>query len=249
MEREVHSGRMVTSDHTGSLAGIHILSSLSSRELALLAVECEWRTVSPNEIILNQAQDGDLDGVVFVVEGSVRLARSMGSAGRIAYTDVNVGGQFGEMAAFGVTETGLTAVAREKGLIATLSETRFLELISREESVSRALLCQYARLLRAKETGAPLPGAADGVSEGTGAQRVYKELLALAEPQRDEAGGENLRIDRLPRHRALAARVDTTEEVVARAIAELVRAGVAKRDYPGLIVADEAALRAMCEQA
>lgn len=246
MEQGVQAGRDVAPDHTRSLAGIHILSSLHQRELALLAVECEWRPVSRNDIIANLAQGG---GVVFVVEGSVRLARNMGSAGRIAYTDIGTGGQFGEMAAFGVTETDLTAVAREDGLIATLPESRFLELLSREESVSRALLCQYARLLRERETGIPPSDAGNRQGEGTGAQRVYRELLALAEPHRNEEGGECLRIDRLPRHRALAARVDTTEEVVARAIAELVRRGIASRDYPGLVITDETAFRALCETA
>ncbi|GMV61902.1 MAG: hypothetical protein AMXMBFR74_10710 [Parvibaculum sp.] len=249
MEQGVQAGQEIAPDHTRSLAGIQILSSLHQRELALLAVECEWRPVSRNDIILNLAQGGGLDGVVFVVEGSVRLARSMGSAGRIAYTDVDAGGQFGEMAAFGVTETDLTAVAREDGLIATLPESRFLELLSREESVSRALLCQYARLLRERETGAPPSDAGNRQDEGTGAQRVYRELLSLAEPHRDPEGGECLRIDRLPRHRALAARVDTTEETVARAIAELVRRGIASRDYPGLVVTDEAAFRSLCETA
>lgn len=251
MKREAQDGQNVTSSHTGShtgsLAGIHILSSLTPRELALLAVECRWRSLSRNEIILNQAQGDELDGVIFVVEGSVRLARSLGSAGRIAYTDIDAGGQFGEMAVFGVSETDLMAVARDDGLIAVLSESRFLELLSREESVSRALLCQYARLLRAREASSSLPDREGQVGEGTGVQRIYRELLALAEPRRDATGVECLRIDRLPRHRILAARVDTTEEVVARAIAELVRSGVAARDYPGLVVTDEAAFRALCE--
>jgi CRP-like cAMP-binding protein len=249
MEQRVKTGRDIAPDCTRSLAGIRILSSLSARELALLAVECEWRAISCNDIILNLAQGGGMNGVTFVVEGSVRLARSIGGAGRIAYTDIGTGGQFGEMAVFGVTETDLTALAREDGLIATLSENRFLELLSREESVSRALLCQYARLLRERETGARPADPGDRHGEGTGAQRVYRELLALAEPHRDPDGGECLRIDRLPRHRALAARVDTTEEAVARAIAELVRRGIASRDYPGLVVTDEAALRALCETA
>lgn len=249
MEQGVQSGRNIEPDRARSLAGIRILSSLNQRELALLAVECEWRPVSRNDIILNLAQGGGMTGVVFVVEGVVRLARSMGSAGRIAYTDTGAGGQFGEMAAFGIAETDLTAVAREDGLIAILSESRFLELLSREESVSRALLCQYARLLREKEVGAPPADPGNRPSEGTGAQRVYRELLGLAEPNRGPDGGECLRIDRLPRHRALAARVDTTEEVVARAIAELVRKGIASRDYPGLVVIDEASFRELCETA
>ncbi|MFN4353594.1 Crp/Fnr family transcriptional regulator [Parvibaculum sp.] len=246
MARNMVQGRNEASGQAQTLAGIAILSALPPRELALLAAECDWRGVERGEILLNLDQGGELDGVTFVVAGSVRLARGSGAAGRIFYTDVNAGGQFGEMALFGVAEEGLSAVAREDGLVATLSSDRFIELLSREESVSRALLCQYARLLRAREVAVT---AESGATEGTGAQRLYGELLALAEPHRNGEGQDCLRIARLPRHRELAARVDTTEETVARAIAELVRDGIALRDYPGLVVADEARLRALCEPA
>ena len=241
------NGRSMSADHARTLSGIGILAGLPQRELSLLAVECAWRKVDAGEILLNIGQGDTLDGVTFVVRGGVRLARNLGDGGRIAYTDVSEGGHYGEMGAFGVAETDLTVVAREEGLVATLAEARFLDLLSREESVSRSLLCQYARLLRAKETSDF--GTARPVPEGTGAQRVYGELLALAEPHEDEEGRERLRIARLPRHRELAARVDTTEEVVARAIADLVREGIAVRDYPGLIVADRSALLALCAPA
>lgn len=248
MTRDAGSARNGTADHARTLAGIGILATLPQRELSLLAVECAWRMVSPGEILLNIGQGDTLDGVTFVVRGGVRLARSLGDGGRIVYTDVNAGGQFGEMSAFGIAESDLTVVAREEGLVATLAEDRFLELLSREESVSRSLLCQYARLLRANEASATA-GSGRAPLEGTGAQRVYGELLALAEPHKDEEGRECLRIARLPRHRELAARVDTTEEVVARAIADLVRDGIAVRDYPGLIVGDRSALLSLCELA
>ncbi|ABS61852.1 cyclic nucleotide-binding protein [Parvibaculum lavamentivorans DS-1] len=242
------SDRTRAADDAQTLAGITVLAALPPRELALLAVECEWRKVSQNEIVLNLAQGDKLEGVSFVVRGGVRLARSLGPAGRIAYIDVDAGGQFGEMAVFGVGEVDLTVIAREDGLIAQMPEARFVELLSREESVSRALLCQYARLLRAADTGARAdnyPGRS--AAEGTGAQRVYAELLALAEPQRDAGGEDCLFIARLPRHRELASRVDTTEEVVARAIAELVRLGIATRAYPGLRIGDQAAFKTLCE--
>ena len=241
------SGRNRARDNAHTLAGIAVLGALPPRELALLAAECDWRKISSNEIVLNLAQGDTMDGVVFVVSGGVRLARSVGIAGRIAYVDVDAGGQFGEMAVFGVAETDLTVVARDDGLIAIMPENRFVELLSREESVSRALLCQYARLLRAGEAGTLPHGASTRDGEGTGAQRVYGELLALAEPHRTAGGEDCLLIARLPRHRELAARVDTTEEVVARAIAEIVRGGIATRAYPGLVVSDEAALRGLCE--
>ncbi|MBX3445912.1 MAG: Crp/Fnr family transcriptional regulator [Parvibaculaceae bacterium] len=245
MAQDAVQGRDITG-RAHTLAGIGILASLAPRELALLAAECEWHSFARGDILLNLDSGDRLDGVTFVVAGSLRLARSLGGAGRIFYTDVNEGGQFGEMAVFGVEEDGLSVVAREDGLAATLPDESFIGLLSREESVSRALLCQYARLLRAKESSVP---AQSGATEGTGAQRLYGELLALAEPWRNDEGRDCLRIARLPRHRELAARVDTTEEVVARAIAELVREGIALRDYPGLIVADEARLRDLCASA
>ena len=246
MPHNVVQGRDASAGQAQTLAGITILSALLPRELALLAAECEWRSVERGEILFNIDQGGDFDGVTFVVAGSVRLARGIGAAGRIFYTDVNAGGQFGEMAAFGVAEEGISAVAREDGMVATLSGKRFVELLSREESVSRALLCQYARLLRGQESaGSSSALDSEAALDGTGAQRLYMELLALAEPHAGKDGGEILLIARLPRHRVLADRISTTEEAVARAIAGLVRSGVAERDYPGLVIKDEAALRGL----
>jgi hypothetical protein len=138
-------------------------------------------------------------------------------------------------------------MAREDGVLAIMPEPVFVELLGREESVSRALLCQYAALLRLREAAA---GAASEEMPGaTGTQRVYGELLALGEPRM--ASGDikpGLFISRLPRHRELADRLSTTEEVVAGAIAELVRLGLAEREYPGLLVSDEMALRRLCER-
>jgi CRP-like cAMP-binding protein len=230
------------------LRGIRILSDLAPRELALLASECRWSRFARGDVIVSAGQGANAGEVHFVVRGSVRLARPTGPNGRIAYTDIEAGGQFGEMSLFGVADADLTAIAREDGVLAIMPETSFVELLGREESVSRALLCQYAALLRLREAAA---GAAfEDMPGATGTQRVYGELLALGEPRAaaaDTPGG--LFIARLPRHRELADRLSTTEEVVAGAIAELVRLGIAVREYPGLLVGDEAALRGLCERA
>lgn len=232
-------------ENTRSLRGIRILADVEPRELALLSAECDWRSYARNDIIFSAGQGGTRGDVVFVVSGVVRLARPTGAAGRISYVDVFAGGQFGETGILGLDDGDLTAIAREDTLIALLPEGRFSELLSRQESVSRALLFQYAKMLRSREAAT---GAASEAQPGaTGAQRVYAELLALAEPraQGDARGG--LIVPRLPRHRELADRLSTTEEVVAGAIAELVRLEIAERDYPGLWVKNEAALRRICE--
>ena len=224
-----------------SLARIAILSGLSRKELALLATECEWREMVREEIVLSNSSSGGFDGVAFVVSGAVRLARPNGLTGQVDYMDVTAGGQFGEMAVFGIPDPDLTVIAKENGWLAILPQSLFADLLSREESVSRALLTQYAyRLTNGSDDGAendPLAGALSG------AQRVYGELISLAEPRAGRGGDAGgLFIARLPRHRELANRLSTTEEVVARAIAELVRNGVAVREYPGLLIRNEHAL-------
>ncbi len=229
-----------------TLRGIRVFQDIGPRELALLAAECTWRRYARNDVILSTGQGGTRGDVHFVVSGAVRLARPTGPSGRISYTDIEAGGQFGETAIFGVDDVDLTAIARDETLLAIMPEERFIDLLSREESVSRTLLCQYAQLLRAREaTGS---AASEGRPGLTGAQRVYAELLALAEPRATEVDGQDeCFVSRLPRHRELADRLSTTEEIVASAIAELVRLGLAERDYPGLAIKDEAAVRRLCD--
>ena len=229
-----------------SLARIAILSDLPRKELALLATECEWREMAREEIVVSSSMGGALDGVAFVVSGGVRLARPNGFTGQVDYLDIAAGGQFGEMAVFGLPDSELTVIAKEDGLLAILPQQRFSELLAREESVSRALLVQYAHRLRSgRELGLEKSSLPCDLS---GEQRVYGELISLAEPRAGHHGGPGgLFVARLPRHRELASRLSTTEEVVARAIAELVRSGVAVREYPGLFIRDEQRLRHLYE--
>lgn len=246
MRQDAFSGSSPAMDATQSLKGIHILSTLMPRELALLAAECEWRRYERDDIIFSAGQGAALGGVMFVVSGTVRLARITGASGRVAFLDVEAGGQFGEMSVFGVSESDLSAIARNSCQIAVMPEERFTELLAREESVSRLLLCQYAKLLRQGIEAVATP--ATPLNEGaTGAQRVYVELLSLAEPQpgADGTAEESLFVPRLPRHRELAQRLTTTEEVVAGAIADLVKRGIAERQYPGLMIKNAAALQAL----
>lgn len=229
-------------DMVGGLRDIRILTDLSPKELALLAAECSWRKFARGDIIVSAEQGASDREVWFVVQGGVRLARSTSADGRIAYSDIEAGGQFGEMSFFGVEDSGLTVIAREDCVLAVMPEAVFVELLGREESVSRALLTQYAKLLRQRDAASA--AASTTLPGTTGTQRIYGELLALGEPRLANTGAKpGLFIARLPRHRELADRLSTTEEVVAGAIADLIRLGIAEREYPGLLIADEEAMR------
>jgi CRP-like cAMP-binding protein len=233
-------------ESAASLRDIRILADLAPKELALLASECAWRSFSRGDIIVSAGAGSAERDVWLVVKGGVRLARSTGADGRIAYSDISAGGQFGEMALFGASDEEVTAMAREDCALAVMPEAVFLQLLGREESVSRALLCQYANLLRQRDAASA--AVSDNIPGATGSQRVFGELLALGEP-RPAAGRSRggLFIARMPRHRELADRLSTTEEVVAGAIAELVRLDIAVREYPGLLIIDEMALRSLCK--
>lgn len=229
-------------DMPGGLRDIRILANLPPKELALLAAECSWRKFARGDIVVSAEQSGGDREVWFVVRGVVRLARSTSADGRIAYSDIETGGQFGEMSLFGVEDSGLTVIAREDCVLAVMPEAVFVELLGREESVSRALLTQYAKLLRQRDAASA--AASTTLPGTTGTQRIYGELLALGEPRLANTGAKpGLFIARLPRHRELADRLSTTEEVVAGAIADLIRLGIAEREYPGLLITDEEAMR------
>jgi len=231
-------------DMAGGLRDIGIFSDLPPKELALLAAECAWHKFARGDIIVSAEQGASDREVWFVVRGGVRLARSTSVDGRIAYSDIEVGGQFGEMTFFGVDDSGLTVIAREDSVLAAMPEHVFVDVLGREESVSRALLTQYARLLRQRDAASV--AASTTVPGTTATQRIYGELLALGEPRLPNAGAKpGLLIARLPRHRELADRLSTTEEVVASAIADLIRLGIAEREYPGLLITDEEAMRSL----
>ncbi len=241
-ERRDNSGQ----DVTGGLRDVRIFANLAPKELALLASECTWCKFNRGDIVVSPGS-GDNE-VWLVIRGAVRLARSTGPDGRIVYSDIDAGGQFGEMSFFGVDDADLTAIAQEDSVLAAMPESVFVELLSREESVSRALLCQYASLLRHRDAASVAASVA--VPGATGTQRIYAELLALAEPRMGQGDSKaGLFIARMPRHRELADRLATTEEVVAGAVAELVRLGIAEREYPGLLISDEGALRSLCKSA
>jgi len=64
-------------------------------------------------------------------------------------------------------------------------------------------------------------------------QRVYRELRRLAAPV---PGSGRLAIDALPTQEALAARLGTTRETVARVLAQLARTRITERQGRRLLI-------------
>jgi len=105
-----------------------------------------------------------------------------------------------------------------------------LEVLRLDSRVAINLLRDFARIMR---------GSNDRVvdlSTKSGIQRVYDELLRMAEPSPSADG--SWQIPTIPMHKEIAIWAGTTTDTVARAIGQLTNVGIVKRRHRTLHIID-----------
>lgn len=108
----------------------------------------------------------------------------------------------------------------------------FRAVAARRPLLTRNLMQHFAQaLVNARTEGAP--------TELSSERRVFAALLEYVE--RDAVSGD-WRVARMPKHRELGEKAGADEAATANAIARLIQDGVARRDYPGLVIDDIAQL-------
>jgi len=220
-----------------SLDGIELLRPLSSEARAALARRCSWRSFRQGEEIL--ARDSDSTDVLFICEGRVRVVNYSASGREVAYAVIPAGGHVGELSAIDGKPRSASVVALEDCRIAFLPASALMELVETNPPVATELLRGLARVIRDNDeriTELATVGAM---------QRVYRELLRLAEPDPANPGG--LVILKLPTQENLAAQIGTTRETVARVLAQLARAKITQRRSRTLIIHDQEQLEALAD--
>lgn len=211
-----------------SLSGITLLEGLGRDELAALEKKCRWRRIRPRRQII--ARDAESTDVYFVVRGSVRVVDYAPSGREISFVDIGAGGMFGELAAIDGEPRSAGVVALEKTTVASLSRAFFLDLATGSPAVALAMLRHLAGTLRAAT------GRIFDLSTLGAHNRIHAELLRLAKPGPEEQNTAVIRP--IPVHGDIASRVSTTRETVARALGELGRRGLVRREGDTLIVQD-----------
>ncbi len=210
---------------TTELDGIVLLRSLTPERRAALARRCAWRNFRPGEEIL--ARDDPGDAVLLIASGRARVVNFSASGREVAYAVVEAGGHVGELGAIDGAPRSASVLALEPCRVASLGAAAFMELVEAESGVALALLRRLARIIRdndEKITELATIGAM---------QRVYRELRRLAAPV---PGSGRLAIDALPTQEALAARLGTTRETVARVLAQLARTRITERQGRRLLI-------------
>lgn len=218
-----------------SLDGITLLSRLSQAERSALARRCTFKAVGAGQVILDRFSASN--GVCFLVAGVARVVHYVADHEEITIATIPAGDTIGEISAIDGLGRSATVVADADCVIAELAQAQFHALLTEHGEVALDLLRRWAETIR------KLSDKVSYLSTGSPDQRVYAEILRLAKP--DQPDGRRWLIRELPSHQDLARWAQTSREVVAGAVAELVRRGVAERRTRCLHIIDYGMLKSL----
>jgi len=220
-----------SSNFVGELSAISIFSDLPAAVMDAICANCDRRQYDAGDTVF-AAGNFDSSEFFIVISGCARISRVAPKTGAVVIEDIEAGSVFGlelallEFESEAVQTVSVTA-EEELNLVAFDAEA-FRVLASQRPSLMRNVAMFFAQELsdtRLKMT----------LSEPAPHQRVYAALLNFV--VRDTATGQ-WRIQQMPKHRQLADQAGVEEAVTADAVATLIQDGVAKRDYPGMVIND-----------
>lgn len=221
-----------------TLANIGILAGLTPSEREAVERRCRWRRYAAGEQIIDRTAESK--DVYFVASGAVRVVDYAMSGREISFADIPAGEYFGELAALDGKRRSAAVVASVETMTAALPGMAFIELLERHPPVALALMRRLAAVIR-HSTGRIM----DLSTQGTH-QRIHAELLRAAGVK---DGDTRATIRPLPTHAEIAARLSTTRETVARALADLARRKIVKREGRALHIVDVPGLRRLLDAA
>lgn len=225
-----------------SLRDIRLLSDVPNQRLEQVEAACQWRTYAPNEMIFELDDKGT--DIYFVVSGKLRImifgqvSDEDGAAPQessVTLAEMSSGDTFGEMSAIDGNSRSARALAMDKCVLATLNREAFIDLMEDCPRVAIALLMRLTSLIRS------LNKRVQSLSTLTPMQRIYGELVRLAEP--NPQGDGSWVINNLPPHGDIASWAGADRENVATAIGQLAREGVVERRHRSLVVRNHQRLR------
>ena len=213
---------------TKSLAGIFLLETVDSEVIRELEAKCTWYYCPKGgHVFEREDTSGD---VFFVVEGSIRAADNVESEQEVAFVDMDAGNIVGELSAFDGKARSATLYALEDSVLAMVPKDVFLSYMNDYTEVLIHLMRHFVATIRG------LNSRVVGLSSTTVVQRVYEQILEIAEP--DPITPRRLIIEKMPSHKDIAVWAGTTPETVARAVGRLLESKIAKRRFKTLHILD-----------
>ena len=200
------SSNTSSSDDVGTLAGLILLEDESPETIAELAAVCRWETYGEGDLIFDRT-DTSTD-VYFIVKGSVRVVGHAKSGQEVAFIDLAAGQHFGELSALDNMVRSATLYTLEDSMLAIVSGAVFVEFLRGHPAMALRLMDYFVSMIRT------LNSRVVGLSTTSVIQRVYGEILQLAEP--DPSNPRRWIINVMPKHKEIAVWAGITPETVAK---------------------------------
>jgi CRP-like cAMP-binding protein len=211
-----------------TLARIDLFRSLSPEEVERLDTRCVWRRASAKEWILDYQDEGT--DVFFLVSGVVRVMIRSISGRETILRDIEAGAFFGELSAIDGQTRSASILAITDTIIAKMSSSTFLEVVTTHPDLSLQLLKLITGQLRS------LANRIKEFTTLTVSNRLYMELLRLSRPDKENA--RQAIVSPPPLHADLAGRISTRREAVTKELSAMEKAGLVKKNRGALVLLD-----------
>ncbi len=214
-----------------ALAGIDILKDLDHATLGKVAESIHFRGFEAHQEVVAH-QDSTQD-VFLILEGQLRVTIFSKAGKEISFRDLGPGESFGELSAIDGSPRSASVLTLRPARVGTISQPAFMELVTHNPHVARAVLRKLTFLVRSLservfEFSTPVP------------TRVCIELLRVA--RQNMLNPKTARITPAPKHAEIASRINTHREAVSRVMSDLQKRGVLRRGHGELLVLDVPAL-------
>ncbi len=220
-----------------TLDDIPLLDALSEDERRDLEGRCHWRRYRSGEQILDK--DSDDRDVYFVVAGAVQIVNFSMTGREIAFAQLDAGSYFGELSAIDGNPRSATVLAATDCQLAAMPASLFTELVVAHPAMASHVLERLTAIIRSCDERIM------DLSTLGAVQRVYLQILRIAEENQPAEPGEAWRISPVPTQKAIASLASTTRETVARSMSQLVAAGIIEREGNTVLVHDFDRLEAL----
>lgn len=214
------------------LAGASLFADLPGAAVAAISAHACIRRFSGGETVFST---GQFDGseIIYVASGALKSAQADPRSGSMVVETIGAGAFFA-LALAAIPADGLryseATITAEADTVAVFIDAEAMRaLVVERPLLARCLLMHFAK------NAAGVGAAEDENPE----RRVFAAIATLV---RRNAIDATWRIDRMPKHRDLADLARVAEADAASAVAHLISSGVARRDYPGLVIDDMAQL-------
>ncbi|WP_106746233.1 Crp/Fnr family transcriptional regulator [Yoonia maritima] len=213
---------------SGTLANCSLFSGISDDELSVIAQKMDVIAAPRGRLVM---QHGDFTSeTYFLISGGV-IGQLVADNGReILFTEIAVGGYFGELAALDGAARSITISASADCVFAKLSGAKFREILLAHPQTAVNL---------ATDLGAQLRGMNERVFDlvvHSVETRVSIRLMQLAQAQEQLIQGGV--INDAPTREGMANFVGSNREAVSRAIARLNKAGIIETMHKKVVILD-----------